>query len=344
MDDASSVKSIAELIVKTVVCLAGLLPPITASIIVLRKKDCATEINVIWYAFSVIFVLWWCVHFAVYLNLLRLPPDTQTLAEVRQATRPLPPRTADPEIRTPEERRKFEEERRAEEEKRDAALHELHRRLEEGSPWTGRWFIFHARKFLTDSKSELGIVATILIATILPQLLNYVLAGLSGCAATPRLVWQFEKIAIWSLIKFLAAFGGISVADALGIYAIGSDGGLELEEYLDDVLWGVGAVGLAFIVALLQVYTLEAAHALEDAWPQKPTSWPYRLHRFFTRYLPREENKPGEEAKPTTFDAREIWDKLTPDQQQEIGTLLVRSLFDGRLTAKAPSPRSWEAL
>jgi hypothetical protein len=76
-----------------------------------------------------------------------------------------------------------------------------------------------AREWLTDTHAELGFVAAILIVTIAPQFLNYILAGFSGCAATPRYVWQFEKIATWSLIKFLAAFGGLSVAEALGVYA-----------------------------------------------------------------------------------------------------------------------------
>jgi hypothetical protein len=75
---------------------------------------------------------------------------------------------------------------------------------------------------------------------------------------------------------------------------------------------GVGAVGLSFVVAVFQVYTLEAAHALGDAWPKKPKSWPYVVHRFFTRNVPLAENKPGEEAEPETLNPRQIWDKLTP--------------------------------
>jgi hypothetical protein len=60
---------------------------------------------------------------------------------------------------------------------------------------------------------------------------------------------------------------------------------------------------------------------------QKPESWPYRLHRFFTRNLPRQETGPEKEAEPAAVDARQIWDKLTPAQQQEIGALAVRSLL-----------------
>src|SRR5262249_20491083 len=109
----------------------------------------------------------------------------------------------------------------------------------------------------------------------------------------------------------------------------------DLDRYIGYLLWGVGAVGLAFVVAIFQVYTLEAARALGETLPREPKSWPYRVHRFFTRHLKRQDdNKPGE-VLPMTVDARLIWDKLTPAQQQEVGALVVRSLLDGRPAARS---------
>ncbi len=58
----------------------------------------------------------------------------------------------------------------------------------------------------------------------------------------------------------------------------------------------VGAIGLAFVVAVLHVYALKAADGLGEAWDQKKTSLPYTLHRFFTRHLPQEEKPPAGEA------------------------------------------------
>jgi hypothetical protein len=51
--------SIAEIVTRSFVCLVALVPIITASLIVLRRKGRTAEINVIWYAFSLIFVIWW---------------------------------------------------------------------------------------------------------------------------------------------------------------------------------------------------------------------------------------------------------------------------------------------
>ncbi|WP_439373144.1 hypothetical protein [Bradyrhizobium sp. DASA03120] len=176
---------------------------------------------------------------------------------------------------------------------------------------------------------------------VVPQLFNYVLSGLSGCAATPKLVWQFEKIAVWSLIKFLAAFGGVFVAQGLGAYSILTADGSNhvLMQYVEYFLKGVTAVGLAFVLTVLQVLILEGAHALSESWQKKPNSIGYRVHRFFTRNLPKEHEVPAdlqEENAP-----RWIWDRLTPVQQQEIIAFVVSSLMDGRLNEILRSTRDW---
>jgi hypothetical protein len=343
---------------------AAVLSVLAVSLIVLRKKNCTAEINVIWYAFSLIFVLWWCLHLAMHWGLVRLPFDENNLG---YAISSLEREIA--QMREAEKRLEFEpflKDGKLNEEgfwqltealhKRGDAqrkLEELRRRQIEGDPWTGRYLYHKAKEYLTNTAAELDLVAIILIVAILPQLMNYVLSGFLGCAATPRYVWQFEKVAIWSLIKFLAAFGGIFVADALGydalfVFAVLRDDApalpytksalqLMLRPFVDNLLWGVGAVAVAFILAVFQAYLLEIARALGDAWTKKPTSWPYRVHRFFTRNLPREESKPAEEAELTTLSPRQIWERLTPAQQQEVGALVVRSLLEVSLAAMGHS-------
>jgi hypothetical protein len=329
---------VAELVAKAVVCLAVMLPFIIASIIILREKDRAAEINVIWYAFSLVFVLWCCLHLAINLDIVRLPSNAQSVLSLRDTVAKLESRLEG--LLRNKGINAFNDTANATDELKRAE-EELRRRVQEGELYSARYFYTEIRSYLTNGHHELALVATILIVTIAPQLLNYILSGFAGCATTPRLVWQFEKIAIWSLIKFLAAFGGLSVAGALGVYANGKNylydeasgqnfylygyGG-----YVDDLLWGVGAVTLAFVVAVCQVYTLEAAHALGE----KRQSWPYVVHRFFTRNLPLAEDKPGEDAEPEAFAPRQIWEKLTPLQRQEIGPLMVGSLLNGGDAAK----------
>jgi hypothetical protein len=274
--------------------------PITALIIVvairfLRERGCATEINVIWYAFSLVFVTWWCLNFAVHQGLLKIPPPTTV---ERPSIRPDFANTATEEG----------------EELRRALLPQ----------WT-RFAYEQAKEFLTGAKSELSLVAAILIVTIVPQLLSYIFAGLAGCAATPKLVWEFEKLAIWSLIKFLSAFGGVTVSDALSIYTFDLTDSEEIIGSLEDLVWGLGAVCLAFVIAALQVRTLEVADALGSTWRQTPKSLGFRLHEHFTRKIAKVEEKPDEEPEKE-FDIGMVWDKLTSDQKAEVGALLVRTL------------------
>lgn len=223
------------------------LPFITGPIATLRRKGCTTEINVIWYAFSLVFVVWWCLSTAMALNGIE-PEDL-----------PLQP------------------------------------------PISWLYFYSQAEKYLSDLNAELSLVASIIIIAIAPQLLTYVLSGLSGCASTPRFVWQFEKIAIWSLVKFLAAFGGLQTAQMLGksrfdlfrhlpsIEAV-------IEFYAILLRDALISMALAFTIAVLQIYFLEAAHALGQAWKKQTKSWPYRLHLFFTRNLPKDEKPPSADA------------------------------------------------
>jgi hypothetical protein len=323
---------IADMAVKAVVWLLALLPVLTVCLIVLTKKNCTAEINVTWYAFSLVFVVWWCLNITMYLNIVRLPVDENLLSEARGLALSLSHLGNTPDETAIQ--------------KRQQKLEEVRSRLLEGAPWTGRYFYEKAKDLLTNTSAELGLIAIILIVSIVPQMLNYVLAGLSGCAATPRLVWQFEQFAVWSLIKFLGAFGGVSVAYALSStndiaiylsnYSYSNDIMKTLstiDRHVDDLLWGIGAITLAFVVAVFQVYTLEVARALGDV-SKKTESWPHWFHSFFTRNLPLTKNGPAEEAEPETFDPKQLWDTLTPSQQQEIGALIVRSLLDGGSAAK----------
>lgn len=237
---------VMELPFSRIIACVMVLPFIAVPIATLRKKGCTTEINVIWYAFSLVFVVWWCLNTAMALSGIE-PPE--------EGGPPQPP-----------------------------------------TPWL--YFYSEAEKYLSDLNAELSLVASIIIIAIAPQLLTYVLSGLSGCASTPRFVWQFGRIAIWSLVKFLAAFGGLQTAQMLGksrfdLFRHLPSIAAMIEYYailFRDVLI---SMALAFTIAVLQIYFLEAAHALGQAWNKQTESWPYRVHRFFTRNLPKGENPPS---------------------------------------------------
>lgn len=292
----------------TLIAVAAAIWVLLFSLRALRKKNCTAEINVIWYAFSLVLVVWGTFHWALYMEYIRLPPNLTAARELEQKIGDLRAQMwsmATPVLRDsfknaqeldPEEFKKYEQVRKDQRVKVELAEaeRELKRKLREGEPWSALYLYQQAKHYLTDTEAEIGLVVAILIVTILPQFFSYVLAGFSGCAATPRYVWQFEKIAIWSLIKFLAAFGGVFVANATRFYENDdkvNDAQLSLSIRLilslDDLLWGIGAVALAFAIAICQVWILERARELENALQHEPNSLLNRIHRRFTEGLPR---------------------------------------------------------
>jgi hypothetical protein len=62
---------------------------------------------------------------------------------------------------------------------------------------------------LTDIQDELKLIFVFLGATLIPQLLAYLLSGLSGSATAPQYIHAAREAATWSFIKFSAGLGGI---------------------------------------------------------------------------------------------------------------------------------------
>ena len=142
--------------------------------------------------------------------------------------------------------------------------------------------------YLTNIEDELLLVAAVVYLAIAPQLLTYVLSGLSGSATAPVFVRQIRTIALWSLIKFLAGLSGILLAHALAELFLGKGN-------LRDFLQGVGIIAIAFFIA-------QAQHGFFERELEIPVLpglrvhirvlWLHRIHDHFTRYY-REPAKPS---------------------------------------------------
>jgi hypothetical protein len=126
--------------------------------------------------------------------------------------------------------------------------------------------------YLDDADTEAKIVFGTFVLLIVPQLLTYFLSGLSGSASPPVFVSQITNIAVWSLVKFLAAFSGIVTATSL---------------YSDDP-WST-ATGtfmlVPLVVAFFLVWVRHASGLAVEFLYQKKVFSPFRcLHEKFTRY------------------------------------------------------------
>jgi hypothetical protein len=63
---------------------------------------------------------------------------------------------------------------------------------------TGVTFLFRAYSYMTNFYDKVAFVAIVLGMVTLPQLLTYVLSGLSGSAIRPIFVSHFTQFAVWS--------------------------------------------------------------------------------------------------------------------------------------------------
>ena len=135
-------------------------------------------------------------------------------------------------------------------------------------------------EYLTNVQGELSLIAVVSALAIGPQLLTYILSGLSGSASTPRFVSQIAKIAAWSFVKFAAGLGGILIAEPMAKLTVGKPVAFH------DFIAGWRYTCLSFLYAWLYITTVERlpVYLLDEL-----RGWPLRIllifHRFFTRYI-----------------------------------------------------------
>jgi hypothetical protein len=73
------------------------------------------------------------------------------------------------------------------------------------------WYI----KLSVDAKGELAVIATLIGAVIIPQVLSFLISGLFGCGMPPILVSKVTKYAILILIKFLCVFSALVASELI---------------------------------------------------------------------------------------------------------------------------------
>ena len=57
------------------------------------------------------------------------------------------------------------------------------------------------------------LASALLVLAVGPQLLTYVLSGLTGAASAPKYITEVGTVAIWSIVKFAAGLGGVLTAE-----------------------------------------------------------------------------------------------------------------------------------
>jgi hypothetical protein len=132
--------------------------------------------------------------------------------------------------------------------------------------------------YLTNIVDEVIIVAVFTGLALLPQILTYLLSGVYGIASTPKFASQIQKIAVWSLVKFLAGLGGIISAAPMAKWVTGKPAPFI------EFTTGLGLVAIAFAYASLHVDITKWLAKQRKRVKSEEKHPLLRLHRFFTRH------------------------------------------------------------
>jgi hypothetical protein len=126
---------------------------------------------------------------------------------------------------------------------------------------------------------------------VVPQLLSYVLSGLSGSASRPVFVSQITNVAVWSLVKFLAALSGTNAAyfgwNGLHVSLFSGNGiGDDMHRLQAQFPGDFSFIFVPLMWAFLLVWMKDVLFkGSADGWyQQKMFSKFRRVHEFFTRH------------------------------------------------------------
>jgi hypothetical protein len=144
--------------------------------------------------------------------------------------------------------------------------------------------------YLTKVDDELWLVGAIVYLGIFPQLLTYLLGGLSGSATAPKFVRQISMVAVWSLIKFMAGLAGILLSDPFAKLCLGG------QSLPKDVLQGIIFITAAFFLARLHRQYFDREFVLPITLGlhiQIRAPILARIHKYLTRHARRTTQVPG---------------------------------------------------
>ena len=167
---------------------------------------------------------------------------------------------------------------------------------------------------LTNSEHEFLLFYVLIALALAPQILTYLLSGLSGCASAPYYVLEITSVGLWSIIEFTAALGGILVASSLATLTVGQP--VTLHEFGDGFRW----IPFAFFTALgHHMLIREMPELIREERNSRVLRVLWRVHRFFTRNVPPEPPKAPWSLKRRLLiemlKSDAVYDYLTQDTQ-----------------------------
>jgi hypothetical protein len=139
--------------------------------------------------------------------------------------------------------------------------------------------------YVTDLRGELLIISIVVGLVAVPQLLAYILSGISGSATTPIFVSKITQFAIWSLIKFLAVFSGLLMAYPVVelIIHTSCSFAVQFDYGYDFSIFVLSIINFSFSFGLMLIY-FKGLSLLDYLYRNDAFYIVRRMHEYFTRY------------------------------------------------------------
>ncbi|WP_431227994.1 hypothetical protein [Burkholderia contaminans] len=147
---------------------------------------------------------------------------------------------------------------------------------------TAKWGLFLAGEAVS-FQNELAVIAVLLSIVIVPQVMNYLVAGVFGAAGQTRFGAWCIKVVFWTAVKGLSVAGGVCVA--WGSIALWSKWPTAYQDKPLDLL-GIGLVqiGGAVMVAALTGPLVDDTVGFIRSKSKPIVAWFLPVHRWLTRH------------------------------------------------------------
>jgi hypothetical protein len=165
---------------------------------------------------------------------------------------------------------------------------------------------------LTNADEEMILMLILFGLALGPQMLAYLLSGLSGSAYAPSYVSEITSAVMWSIIKFTAGLAGILVAAWFAKLTVGHP--VTYDEFKNGFSW----LPMSFLFAAAHLlYTKQIPAMVREDFQN--LTWLHKLHKLFTAFVPPEPPKHPHSLRRRALiallESDAVYDYLTQDQQ-----------------------------
>jgi hypothetical protein len=140
-----------------------------------------------------------------------------------------------------------------------------------------------ALEMSSDTRNEVILLSTVVGAVVIPQILSFLISGLSGCGTPPILVLRSTQMAILSLIKFFCVFSALEMSAFLfQIYQYYANFVEDITKTVSHASYSVWLLAVSFLLSVCYYESRKLFHKMGANIFE--TKFLRRVTAYMTRY------------------------------------------------------------